>query len=116
MSRQKKIILFGANGMLGRYFHQYLQKDHQVIPVTRRQFDALESNLLDLDNLSKSLGIDSNTIIINCIGMIPQRDTSSSSSSNKYIRVNAEFPLLLNTISLRYQSHFIHITTDCVYN
>lgn len=112
-----KIIIFGANGMLGRYFCKYLQSHHEVIPVIRQQFDVTKSNLLDIDQFVNKLGCDSDTVIINCIGMIPQRATDSTDTiKTKYIRVNSEFPHLLNAISQKYQCKFIHITTDCVYN
>jgi len=111
-----KIILFGANGMLGRYLHVYLQTKYEVIPVNRDQFDVLKSNVLDLDNLMIKIECDSNTVIVNCIGLIPQRCSINESSDNLYIRVNSEFPHLLNAMAQKYKCHYIHITTDCVYD
>lgn len=112
----KKIILFGANGMLGKYFHVYLGTEHEVIPIIRQQYDPLQSNLLDLDNLITKLGCNPDTTIINCVGMIPQRSIVDETIETKYVRVNSEFPHLLNAISQKYKCHFIHITTDCVYD
>jgi dTDP-4-dehydrorhamnose reductase len=45
--------------------------------------------------------------------LIPQRNNQSN---YEYIRVNSEFPHLLNGVSQKYNCHFIHITTDCVFD
>ena len=109
-----KICIFGSNGMLGRYFYLYLKQFYEVIPIDRKKLDALNSNINDIDRLFKKMGCDDKTIVINCIGIIPQR--TSFNDTEKYIRVNSEFPLLLNSICEKYLSHFVHITTDCIYD
>ena len=103
-----KILLFGSNGMLGRYFLTFLSQFHEVVPITRKEYDANTQNIQDLDNLVKTYGTE--TVIINCVGVIPQR------GGKDYIRVNSEFPHLLNAVAKRYGCEFIHVTTDCVFN
>jgi dTDP-4-dehydrorhamnose reductase len=101
-----KIILFGSNGMLGNYFYRYLSQFHDVKAITRNDFDVLNNNLSDLDNL-----FDKYDIAINCIGLIPQRQIE-----NGYFRINSEFPHLLNAIAQKHNCRLIHITTDCVFS
>ena len=36
-----KIIIFGAQGMLGKYITIWLQKKYHVIPIKRKDFDVL---------------------------------------------------------------------------
>lgn len=113
-----KIVIFGANGMLGRYLYVYLSRTHQceVIGITRKIFDAYESNILELDNLLKKLSCDDQTIIINCIGLIPQRTRMETQNTEKFLKVNTMFPILLGTLRSKYFYQYIHITTDCVYD
>jgi dTDP-4-dehydrorhamnose reductase len=102
-----RIILFGANGMLGHYFSSWLSQFYEMILITREQYDVVKSNMADLDSLiSKDINV-----IINCIGLIPQRGINED-----YIRINSEFPHLLNAIAQKYTIPFIHITTDCVFD
>jgi len=97
--------------MLGRYFLTFLSQFHEVVPITRQQYDANTQNIQDLDNLINThTSNDVSLVIINCVGVIPQR------GGKDYIRVNSEFPHLLNAVAGRYGCRFIHITTDCVFN
>jgi dTDP-4-dehydrorhamnose reductase len=106
-----KIILFGANGMLGNYVRSYLSKNFDVVMVTRSQFD-IESK--DWDKLVSLLNntISTEDIIINCAGAIPQRHPDP----NKYIIVNTLFPLELEKYCMNIGLRMIHITTDCVFS
>lgn len=109
-----KIILLGPNGMLGNYLNIFLKKYYKIIPVDRNQLDALNTDIIKMEQLMEQLGCDGNTIIINCIGIIPQR--TNTIDTLPFIRINAEFPHLLNAIAQKYSAKFIHITTDCIYN
>lgn len=109
-----KIILLGPNGMLGHYLKIFLNQHYKVITVDRNQLDALDTNIIEIDQLMKQLECDKDTIILNCIGIIPQR--RDLIDTLPYIRVNAEFPHLINAVSQKYSAKFIHITTDCVYD
>jgi dTDP-4-dehydrorhamnose reductase len=101
------IYVFGANGMLGNYVKKYLSKDFNVIPLSRKEFD-----LNDLTCLEK-FKLNSNDIVINCAGAIPQRNENNNSY---YYKLNAVFPILLGQICEKFNSKFIHITTDCVFS
>ena len=111
----KKILIFGSNGMLGSYISVYLKtKGYNVYDFNRQDLDISQSdNLLkDLKKLLFDYKISSNDIIINCAGMIKQRNDEKIN----FIKVNSLFPLYLATLS-RYDLHkTIHVTTDCVYD
>ena len=100
-----KIIVFGANGMLGRYVSQYLKAEK----ITREQIDASNTTVAELTKL-----IDENSVVINCIGMIPQK--YGSENKDLYLAVNSLFPHQLEAACVRKKSRFIHITTDCVFS
>lgn len=108
-----RIILFGANGMLGNYFRKYLSQFYEIICITRSEFDieTMDWKLLK-SILFDNLMVNNNDIIINCAGAIPQRNNDI----RKYIILNTVFPLQLNKFSEKNGFKFIHITTDCVFS
>lgn len=106
-----KIVIFGSNGMLGRTLFLYLSKFYYVIGLTRQDFDACSPS--NLHHISKDW--DENTIIINCIGLIPQK-YSIKDQTHHFIQVNSIFPHLLQEIVYQHSSRLIHITTDCVFD
>ena len=109
------IIIFGSNGMLGNYIKSFL-KEYNIISLTRKEYDIMELNTLSLEKLLNNYNINKNTIIINCAGVIPQRNNNNNTNNKKYILVNTLFPILLSNICKTYNSKFIHITTDCVFS
>jgi dTDP-4-dehydrorhamnose reductase len=109
----KNIILFGSSGMLGDYVRSYLKKQGlNVICIDRKDYDASLNSFDDLRNIIKKYHY-GNTVIINCIGIIPQTDNRNDFD---YIKVNSIFPQYLSIISKSLSINFIHITTDCVFN
>lgn len=109
-----KIVIFGSNGMLGNYIKLFFEKNinYQVIPLTRKDYDINLSTVSKLDELFDKLSINSNTCIINCSGLIPQRHMGDD---NNYYIINTVFPLQLSKISNKYNAKLICPTTDCVY-
>jgi dTDP-4-dehydrorhamnose reductase len=108
------IIIFGSNGMLGRYVYSYLCKKNQnVIGLSRKDYDV---NYLSFDSLTKfinSKNIENDSVIINCIGIIPQ---TKNENVKDYIKINSLFPVMLSMICKDRNWKFIHITTDCVFS
>lgn len=107
-----KIYLFGSTGMLGGYIKKLLTLHYEVICFDRNNYDVLIDKDLKLKDLLKN--IKNNDIIINCIGIIPQKYKLSDNQS--FIKVNALFPHKLQEIAEKTNAKLIHITTDCVYN
>lgn len=114
-----KAIVFGANGMLGRYVCKYLGSiGIEILPVTRKQCDINQSDIdiiEDIRNLLPSSKLESlsDYVIINCAGIIKSRPKISIF---EYVSVNTLFPHILDKLSDRYNSKLIHITTDCVFD
>lgn len=110
------IVIFGSNGMLGSYVSTYFtQKNYNVINITRQHLDIITSeNLLyDLEQLFINRNIHHNSVIINCIGLIPQTQITDSFH---YFLINSVFPYHLSQLSFKYNSKLIHPTTDCVFS
>lgn len=111
-----KVIIFGTNGMLGRYLAQYLMQKYKVISVTRKECDAMTCDSIQLAKLLCKYGIDKDTVVINTIGIIPQASKNHSITDRMYIQVNSVFPNVLSLICSIYNANMIHSTTDCVYD
>ena len=109
---KKTVIVFGSNGMLGRYLVSYLNTTnyHNVVPVKRPEIDAKKATY---DTLFSFLNKYNGSIVINCIGKIPQR---SDNEISDYIKINTLFPHLLSQCCKDTGNKLIHITTDCVFS
>lgn len=104
------ILILGSNGMLGSmllfYFKSY-HKDIDILGLTKSEFNVLSDNISKLDNYIKP-----RTIVINCIGAIPQKKYNNE----EYITLNTEFPKLLSTYCKINNIKLIHISTNCVFS
>lgn len=108
-----KVFLFGKNGMLGNTLLHYLAKHFSVVAFDRQDFNPLLHTVSDLESLFEKNSISENDIVINCIGVIPQRKPGSEMD---YFIVNSKFPhLLANTVS-KQKAHLLHISTNCVFS
>jgi dTDP-4-dehydrorhamnose reductase len=105
-----KIILLGANGMLGSYLRSYLSNKYELLPLTRNDIDlsTSESDIISyLDKITNE-----GDIIINSAGVIKQRDYNVKDM----IILNSVLPHILNKIKVLKKCEVIHITTDCVFS
>ena len=110
-----KIIIFGSPGMLGRYISKYFENTfkYNLTSINRDKYDVLDNDYIKLMNLF--CNFEENTIIINCIGLIPQK-INSNNHYKDYIIINTLFPILLSKICLEQNFKLIHITTDCIFS
>jgi dTDP-4-dehydrorhamnose reductase len=110
-----KVILFGANGMLGRYVHKYLESQGiEVVPMTRANCDITQNESNIMYDIGKTItGHISEYIIVNCAGIIKSRQDIGM---EEYIKVNSLFPHFLQKIANDAGTNLIHITTDCVFS
>lgn len=108
-----KIIIFGKNGMLGRYLCTYLKQcNYDIIAFDRKDYDVEKDNYENLYDLLEKYKIYEKVLIINAIGLIPQTNCKNES---KYLLINSVFPHMLSSICKLFNWKFIHPTTDCVY-
>jgi dTDP-4-dehydrorhamnose reductase/SAM-dependent methyltransferase len=108
-----KIVIFGSNGMLGRYVLHTLNSEYNVISILRDEFDIFNDEWSKLRNILEDI-LEENDVIINCSGIIPQK--YDSNQIKKYIKINTLFPHKLSEISNNLKCKLIHITTDCVFS
>lgn len=103
-----RVAIFGSNGMLGKYMLAYLSNFHDCTGITRDIIDASDVNESRLANIVRG-----HDIIINCIGIIKPRIPETGRLNT--IRVNSEFPEILESHCSKFERWFIHICSDCVY-
>jgi len=110
-----KLIVFGANGMLGSYICNYFKQNtgFNVIEINRESFDVDKHNDVTLEKLLQYCDIDQYTVVFNAIGVIPQ---TGNMNERNYIKVNSVFPHVLALLVDKYGAKMIQPATDCVYD
>lgn len=104
------IIVLGSNGMLGSMLINYgLKKSLNIIGINRTQFDVYKNNINDLLNFIPLE--ETNTVIINCIGAIPQKKYKNID----FIVLNSLFSQNLSVFCRTYRIKLLHISTNCVF-
>lgn len=122
-----KILLLGANGMLGHKLYQRLGRDHNVIGTIRGDFNSIahftifnEETIVTgvdvtdherVEHLLESAGPD---VVINCAGVIKQTDEGKRVVPT--LSVNSIFPHVLAEVSDRIGFRLITMSTDCVFS
>jgi len=104
-----RVVVLGKSGMLGRYVYTYLKRIFDVIGTNRADLDALSI----VSPHSLSLYFNSGDIVINCIGIIPQR---GSNNTLNFIYVNSLFPHFLQEACVLRDAKLISVSTDCVFS
>lgn len=105
-----RVAVLGSGGMLGGYVSNYLRTLGRYTVVNPTGFDATDITVEDMIKVLRNYPrID---IIINCIGVIKQRNISPRSM----IAVNAVFPHTLQLACEILDIKLIHVTTDCVFS
>ena len=130
MTATSEIIVLGGTGMLGHKLFQILQASFPdtVTVIRKRRRDNPYHNIplfqsanvidaidvLAFEKLAEVLRDRRPQFVINCIGIIKQRDEASSRVS--MIALNALLPHRLADLCTSWGGRLIHISTDCVFS
>ena len=118
-----KIVVLGADGMLGHKMFQVLDSYFDDVAfIIRGSTDStkfftsmkngfIHINLNEMEHLFFLINPD---IIINCIGLIKQREESKNVLES--IEVNARFPHILDRFARINNKKVIHFSTDCIFD
>lgn len=124
----KKILVIGANGMLGGSIFRYLSSNTQfeVLGSVRSESaksmlssqgfknTIVEDELSDYIVVSKLLDDTKPDIVINCVGLIKQLEQSKAPIPA--IQINSLLPHQLAESCDRIGAKLIHFSTDCVFS
>lgn len=123
----KKVLLFGASGMLGHKILLKLKDRFALTGTLRKPCEPL-SQLLKDTNVALETGIDvfdqakvraliervQPDFVINCIGIVKQLKEAKDPYIS--ISVNALFPHQLERMGQEFGFDLIHFSTDCVFS
>jgi dTDP-4-dehydrorhamnose reductase len=119
----KTVLLTGANGFVGQYLLNFLVKEYRVIATSRgnSRLDIKSDNLIyETLDLTDKLGIDDicsryqPTIIIHS-GAISKPDDCEKDRDLAY-KTNVSSTQFLIENALKYQSYFLFVSTDFVFD
>jgi dTDP-4-dehydrorhamnose reductase len=103
-----RIIILGANGMLGSMMEAYGKTtNHQICPLTRKEFNVMRNPIEYL-----AQWINDNCCIVNCIGAIPQKKYSEY----EFHVLNTQFPHALTDYCKKLSIPLFHVSTNCVFS
>lgn len=124
------LLVLGGEGMLGHKVFQSLcsryagmkctiygsLKDpfYRAINLFSKKNTIEKVNAIDLQALRQSLEKEKPSYLINCIGIVKQRDEGKAAIPN--ITINSLLPHLLAKWSLGWGGRLIHFSTDCVFS
>ena len=121
-----RLLILGGSGMLGHQLWRGLHAQHDTWVTLRRPvadfavhnlFDEAKAiqfdDITDDTALERALGQAKPEAVINCVGLIKQRDEASDETLT--LRVNAEFPHRLAKRCGEAGARLIHFSTDCIF-
>ena len=121
-----RLLILGGSGMLGHQLWRGLHAQHDTWVTLRRPvpdfavhnlFDEAKAiqfdDITDDTALERALGQAKPEAVINCVGLIKQRDEASDEVLT--LRVNAEFPHRLAKRCGEAGARLIHFSTDCIF-
>ena len=119
-----KILIIGANGMIGNGIFTYLSRNHDVfgtlkgsladykMPSTRNIFSGIDlKDISSINNIIEDLNPE---VLINCSGIIKQK--SKYYSDEEHIYLNSQIPNILADICTTRNVRLVNFSTDCVFN
>ena len=123
----KKVLILGANGMLGKMMSLFFSSlnDYSTVLTSRESSNFLINNFDDnleifnvveddFQSLASRVKPD---IIINCIGRIkPTINEEDNLSITETIKINSFFPMELQKYSKTNKIYYFQIGTDCVFS
>ncbi len=112
-----KILIIGANGMLGQSLFRYFSKNFKVLGLARSDswHPAVKSGI-DVENSESVEAVFSEfkpDLVLNCVGIIKQLKESKDNEIS--IFTNALWPHRLASICSKFNAKMIHFSTDCVF-
>ena len=106
-----KILIAGHRGQLGRDVMGVLGRTHDVLGA-----DLPEMNLLDEGRARQWVLAHRPHAIVNCIAYTRVDDAEKQDEREPCRRLNAQLPRLLAEVAHEAGAHFVHISTDYVFD
>lgn len=125
ITNKKKVIILGVSGMLGFTMYKYfsLKKKYETygtINKNKNFIDQSDSNIFkmydanNVNKFNKLIKTINPNFVINCIGIIKQKDNGKS--WDNAIQINSLFPKKIGFFCSSIGVKFLQISTDCVFD
>ncbi len=125
-----KILVLGGEGMLGHKMLQTLSAHfpgtkctilgslrdpfYRSIPLFTEDNAIERTNVMNLEPLRRTLAEEEPSYIVNCVGIVKQRDEARLAIPS--LTINALLPHLLAEWAAEWGGRLIHFSTDCVFS
>lgn len=122
-----RILILGGDGMLGHRLFHHLGGQHDVRVTLRRELAAYHDYRLftktsayagidmgDMERLRKVVSEFQPEAMVNCVGVVKQREEGRSAIPN--IEINALLPHRLAQLAQVVGARLIQMSTDCVFS
>jgi len=110
-----RILVLGAEGMLGHVVKKYFEKKGNEVYATCR--DKNDENYFDLTddikNIDKIVERIKPEVVINCIGLLNKVAEENQALA---VLINSYLPHYMDELSEKANFKFIHVSTDCVFD
>jgi len=125
--KETRVLILGANGMLGHKILQVLSSHFQVWGTLRGEIESFqglpiysEASLIagvqaeNEKELERAMNQVNPDWVINCIGVIKQPENANDHIAS--ILINSLLPHRLEKMCIDKGAHLIHFSTDCVFS
>lgn len=122
-----RILVFGANGMLGHKLVQQLGQDFDVYATIRGSFETVDKygifeqariitnvSATDVISIEGAIQTVQPEVVINAVGVIKQLPSAKDVITT--LEINAIFPHRLAELGEKYGFRLINVSTDCVFD
>jgi len=125
-----KLLILGGSGMVGHSLIKELSKKYDVFSLLRKHPDMNSNQFFEkilpekrcifiddinqYENINGAIQEIAPNILINCIGVIKQRDKVENALN--MIHINSLLPHILNHICNKNRIKLIHLSTDCIFS
>ena len=109
--KKKKVLLLGAQGLLGSEVFAALENDFSVVPFARFNLD-----LTDLPSIAPAIASIAPDFLVNCAGFCNTERCEDPAWQEAAMQVNALAPQELARICHERQIKFLHFSTDFVFD
>jgi dTDP-4-dehydrorhamnose reductase len=114
-----RILITGASGLLGINLAMEAMREHQVIGVDRgtlksAPFQVLRADILKMDEINSTLDATNPNWMVNCAALANLEKCEADPLQAR--NLNTDLPGELATLCAKRNIHFVHISTDSVFD
>jgi dTDP-4-dehydrorhamnose reductase len=114
-----RLLITGASGLLGINLAMEAMREHEVIGVDRGKlksapFQVLKADILKMDDINSSLDVTNPNWMVNCAALANLEKCEADPLQAR--NLNTDLPGELATVCAKRNIHFVHISTDSVFD